>query len=137
MTLLCLYKAKRRDCRFFCSFHAAAASGPIPFCAVLPDQVENLHRGDAMFPFWPQGRWKLVCHFVSSHALDTNSYVENKQTKKPQTNPNHQVGKTGSLKPLEDDSALCAAPGVAFVQEVVDGFDFLLPRDDGRIILGT
>lgn len=76
--------------------------------------------------------WKLVFCFVSSHALDSNSYVESKKKPKP-----HQVRKTGSLKPLEDGSVLCAAPGVAFVQEVVGGFDFLLPRDDGKIIVGT
>lgn len=74
--------------------------------------------------------WKLVFCFVSSHAPDSNSYVERKGKKK-------KVRNTGSLKPLEDDSVLCAALGVAFVQEVVGGFDFLLPHDDGKIIVGT
>lgn len=31
----------------------------------------------------------------------------------------------------------CAAPGVALLQEVVGGFDFLLPHDDGKIVVGT
>lgn len=110
-------------------------SGLIPFCTVLPDQAveESLHRGDCTLPFWPRSRWKLVFCFVSSHALGSNSYVESrKKNPKP-----HQVRKTGSLKPLEDDNVLCAAPGVAFVQEVVGGFDFLQPHDDGKIMVGT
>lgn len=44
--------------------------------------------------------------------------------------------KTGSLRPLEDDSVLHAAPGVAFVLEVVGGFDSAT-HDNGKIIVGT
>lgn len=91
------------------------------FCTVLPHQVveEHLHKGDCIFPFWTQSRWKLIFCFVSSPAQDANSDVENKQiTKNPkQKNQTKEVRKAGSLKPLEDDSVLCAALGGGFCAE--------------------
>lgn len=97
---------------------------PLLLCAPGQAEEENLHRDDCTFPFWPPMTWKLAFCCASSHALDSISYVERGEKMK-----------TGSLKPQEDDSVLCAAPGVAFVLEVVGGF-VSATHDNGEKIIG-
>lgn len=105
-----------------CPFSSYCGSlWPLPWAV-----KENLHGDDCTFPFQPQSRWQLVFHFVSS-----NSFVDSQ--KKPK-----QVRESGSLKPLGNDRQCSScALGVVFVQEVVGGFDFLLPWHNEKIIVGT